>query len=967
MGLFDNVADTGAAAANVAGATAPAPDVPGVPRIRVTPGPKSTGGLFDDVPFADRFAGEGMAIPQNAPALTAGLRMAADKKIASDDPGGEAKTFIEQFANTAMLNIPRNIDAYSKSRDSGRPFAEEYEKLKDADEAGSRLNRKSSIAGTAAGIGAGMVALPGIGGGATMTARAGRAALTGAGYGGIAEAFDSKDPIHTAIAMGLGFALGGVAAPVAEKIIGLVSGLVRSGRTTQTFLNPDGTLTKEAAEAAQAAGIDPSTFGAVLHRKFAETFAQKGATPASAREAAAGEFNIPLSKGQSTADLDAIRFENMAGRGAYGKPAQDVANEFQTRQTGAMRDAGTDLGEGLAGNRVIVQTPHTAGSTINAEVGANASQARGIVSAADDAATREAAAARGMVDDSGRTIDDIVSGGRPPLSRPQDAGEVVGEAVRTRAAGDRRNFQNLYTDAFSREGQFHAGAFEGVGTRVQGHLTGGNSPVIIDDVTTPVASRAIRDLDGISGLRIQNRADPSGQPNPQDIVAIDLRGVDQARKRLVAFYQAARSTNNAADVRATQRIIDGFDNEVERSISNGLFSGDEGALTALREARAAYSAYQRTFRPQGSGDDVGGAMRRIIERNATPEEIANMLYGSSRTGSTGLSVRLAHRLEETLGRDSEAWGAVRQAAWMRVSQPRNQAGDVDPAKAATNILDFVNGTGQSLANRLFTREELGAMRNHAVGVRELDAAIANNPATRQAEAARTGYQQIFGGDDIGGGQAQAFRRIVSGDATPEETASTVFNAISGNPGNATRVIGAIERITGRDSDSMAAVRQGVWQRLTQNAEGKDQPGAQKIAQNLAEFLNGKGRSVAERLYNPEELGLMRRYANAVKLTVVPPNARTNSDTAPALLAAVNKYSGAVSSILGAGIDGGLTGGLAGYAVNSLLKKGVSAAKEGRAATKASDAFSGAPVAPTAPPRVAPYVGVGAGEAAGQAF
>src|SRR5262249_8087046 len=156
------------------------------------------------------------------------------------------------------------------------------------------------------------------------------------------------------------------------------------------------------------------------------------------------------------------------------------------------------------------------------------------------------------------------------------------------------------------------------------------------DVTTPIASRAIRDLDNISNLRIQNRADPFGQPNPENIVAVDLRGVDQARKRLVEFYKKARQSGDASDIRAMDRMINEFDNQVEGAISNGLFTGDERALAALQQARASYSRYARTYRPQFAGDDAGNAIRRIIDRNATPEEIANMLIGSGRVGNAGL-------------------------------------------------------------------------------------------------------------------------------------------------------------------------------------------------------------------------------------------------------------------------------------------------------------------------------------------
>jgi hypothetical protein len=934
--------------------------------------------------FNDRFAGQGLAAPKSAPALAAGLQTAADKKLRPGDAGDATETAIENFANTLMLNAPRNVEAFFKSRDSGRPFSQEYEDLKAREEAGNRVNPKSAIAGTVGGIAAGVVALPGIGGGATMAARAGRAAATGAGYAGVSEALDSKDPLRAGIAASLGAALGGISAPVAEKIVGLVSNLVKQGKTATTFLKPDGTLTDEAVEAARGAGIDPGLFGAVLHRKFAERFAEKGATPATAREAAAGEFNVPLSKGQATQDLDAIRFEDMAGRGAYGKPAQDVANEFQTGQRQAIQSAGRDVGEKLAGDRVVTETPHTAASTVNAEVGANAARGRDVVTRAEDAATREAQASRQMIDDQGNVITGVASGGRAPLSRPQDAGEVVGDAVRDRAARAQAGYRSAYDDALSREGEFSDVAFHDIGERIRREALKGDSPVVISDRTTPIAASAIQHLDNnIGRFRVQDRAEPrsrqartagevqfpgeparvGGSVAERDVpVALNMRGINQTRKELTSFYKAARASGNEEDQRAVRRIIAGFDDELETAIATGLFRGDETALPALREARAAYANYQRTFRPQGAGDDVGAAMRRIIERNATPEEIANMLYGSSRTGSTGLSSRLAQRLEDTLGRDSDAWSAVRQAAWMRVSQPRTQGGDVDPAKAAANILDFTDGAGRSLAQRLFTREELGAMRQHATGIRQLDQTIEQGPAAQAARTAREGYQEIFGGESIGGSQQQVFRRIVSGEATPEETANAVFNAISGNPGNASRFIQAVERITGRDSDSFGAIRQGVWQKLTQAAEGKDQPGAQKVSQSLNEFLNGKGRTIAERLYSPEELGQMRRYAQTLKMTVIPPNARTNSDTAPALLAALNKYGGVIGSMLGVAADGA-TGGLAGYAVSSLLKKGFGAASDKAAASKAAESFAGAPV--TAAERAARARGPASGLAGAQ--
>lgn len=632
------------------------------------------------------------------------------------------------------------------------------------------------------------------------------------------------------------------------------------------------------------------------------------------------EFKSPLSRGQASRDLEQIRFEDMASRQAYGKPAQEVAAPWFERQYGLVQEDVRDIGEKLARGSPTASIENAAGRVAD-DVASRAAAARAEREAAERALEQETAAARGMVDDEGRALTRAIEGGHLPIENPREAGEIVGHAVREGARESRAGARQAYDRAFGLPGQFHAGAFEGVGTRIQGGLTLGDSPVIIDDITTPLASRAIRDLDNISRLRIQNRADPFGAPNPENIVAVDLRGVDQARKRLVSFYKDARSSGKDADVRATGRVIDEFDNAVEQAISNGLFSGDPRALEALQQARAAYSRYARTYRPQFAGDDVGLAMRRIIDRNATPEEIANMLIGFGRIGQAGLPVRLAERLEQALGAGSDAWSAVRQAVWQRASHMQAPGGGVDPGRASQSILDF---THSSLARRLFTQQEIAGMRGYARGVRELDETIAALPEAGTVARRQASYQELFGAGGIGGEAGTIFRRMVDGTATPEEVARGVLTAIgNGNPGNTVRMINAIERIAGPGSETMAAIRQGVWEQLAQAPAGLSQPGLQRLSTRIGDFLDS---TIAQRLYNPEELALMKRFGDHVKLMVIPKYSRTNSDTAvaiSALLQKMQKYGAGPMTGAGALIDyvagmGGPLGALAGYSA----KKGL---------------------------------------------
>ena len=63
-------------------------------------------------------------------------------------------------------------------------------------------------------------------------------------------------------------------------------------------------------------------------------------------------------------------------------------------------------------------------------------------------------------------------------------------------------------------------------------------------------------------MAAQEAASPGGGAEPTG--PIHLRGVDQARKRIVAAYKAAKSSGNASDVPAVGAILDEFDDSVRR-------------------------------------------------------------------------------------------------------------------------------------------------------------------------------------------------------------------------------------------------------------------------------------------------------------------------------------------------------------------------------------------------------------------
>jgi hypothetical protein len=381
------------------------------------------------------------------------------------------------------------------------------------------------------------------------------------------------------------------------------------------------------------------------------------APPAPASTVRVGNVDVPLSSGQATGDVATQMMEQTALRGGEGQAPQRVAQQFfHGEQAPAVEQARANIGTSF--------------------------------------------------DRFGQVLADD----------PYAAAELAQQTVQGTERASRANYGHLYDAALGMPGEIHAGALENIGQNIKGQLTLGNSPVIIDDVTTPVASRMIQDIDNhIAQLRIQNRADPFGQPNPENVVGVNLVGVDQTRKRLMSM--AASAQPGSADRRAASRVISAFDDHIEGAMERGLFTGDDRALDMLRQARSAYAEHRQTFRSQGAGDDVGRAMERIIGRNggegATPTEVANYLYGNARVGATGLSVRLAQRMRGVLGDGSPEWAALRQGLWARLTQATEGATEMGPQRIASRISEFLRGSGAPMAQVMFTPQERNLMRQFA--------------------------------------------------------------------------------------------------------------------------------------------------------------------------------------------------------------------------------------------------------------
>lgn len=187
---------------------------------------------------------------------------------------------------------------------------------------------------------------------------------------------------------------------------------------------------------------------------------------------------------------------------------------------------------------------------------------------------------------------------------------------------------------------------------------------------------------------------------------VDMQVLEQTRKRLNALSRAA---TNDADRRAARHVISAYDDWLGSAFDRALFSGSDEALQSYRAARAANTEWRQRF-GFNQRDDADRVINKIVTGEVTPQEVSNYIVGASKVGAKGVSSRLLTRLAEATGNDPEALQAIRGGVWNRLSQATEGTAAKPSSKIINDVNEFLNGSGQDVANRLFTPEQRGIMR-----------------------------------------------------------------------------------------------------------------------------------------------------------------------------------------------------------------------------------------------------------------
>lgn len=322
------------------------------------------------------------------------------------------------------------------------------------------------------------------------------------------------------------------------------------------------------------------------------------------------------------------------------------------------------------------------------------------------------------------------AGANPPVAGDTEVGDMVAAAARRRAQELRTRAEGKFTEAEAGGVEVRADAIKAAKQDISDRLAASDFP--FDERLHPAAWRALQEIDRLAGLRGAQALKPG-----ETIVGTSLKGIEQTRRRL-----AITAPTNAADAKALGIVRRAFDDWLDDAVAKELFTGNPAALTALKEARGLWSQYRGLTSPK-TGDDAGRAIKAMLKADTTGQEVANFLYGSSIVNPPGRALRVATRLKNALGAQSEEWSAVRQGAWLRVIG--GAEGNLSPAKIASNIQRFLDGHGKGVSTVLFSAEERAQMHRFAKVLRNtVPDARATNPS-KGSYAMQRGLQAVTTG------------------------------------------------------------------------------------------------------------------------------------------------------------------------------------------------------------------------------
>jgi hypothetical protein len=168
------------------------------------------------------------------------------------------------------------------------------------------------------------------------------------------------------------------------------------------------------------------------------------------------------------------------------------------------------------------------------------------------------------------------------------------------------------------------------------------------------------------------------------------------RKKITALFPAAK---NATDKKNLTAILNEYDKFYDDAIDNALFSGEEFALNAIKQARSEFNLKQKLFgvnaiRKNGIkiDDRAGKVIQKILnDPDVTPLNTIDYVFGSAQLGQKQGSLSIVRRLKTIFGGEagedvsklaakSSDFQSLRTASFEKLIRDSSRNGVFNPQK-----------------------------------------------------------------------------------------------------------------------------------------------------------------------------------------------------------------------------------------------------------------------------------------------
>lgn len=186
---------------------------------------------------------------------------------------------------------------------------------------------------------------------------------------------------------------------------------------------------------------------------------------------------------------------------------------------------------------------------------------------------------------------------------------------------------------------------------------------------------------------------------------------DTVRRRLGDLRETAYKSSNKGDYKATQDIMDRYN---EFLVTLGQNAGDTSDALKLMGAVDMHAKLMAKFGTTGkaSNDPAGKFIQDIIHKDATPESIVSKIMTNAGRSGT-YSVPIVKRLKSVLGENSPEWAIIRATAFDQLVSG-GKPGTLPAEKVAANARSLL--TRNSIYSELFDSKELAKIEDMMAGI-----------------------------------------------------------------------------------------------------------------------------------------------------------------------------------------------------------------------------------------------------------